>query len=132
MSIRYRAAAQLLDGSVLMDQFNSAKLDHDDLWRLVEKVDCVWDRKFDKLSVWHTRVTVDFGNGYTISHQVPGPRTYDEALSYVGIRSKWSMLADSVMSMERKVQIEETVLNMESLNDICQLINWLETESKIP
>ena len=132
MSTRYTIAAQLLDGSVLMDQFNTAKLDRDDLWRLVEKVDCVWDREFDKLSTWHTRVTVDFGKGYTVSHEVSGPKTYDEALSNEGIRSKWSMLANSVLGAERKAQIEEMVLNMERLDDISQLIRLLETEVKNP
>ena len=132
MSTRYTAAAQLLDQSVLMDQFNSANLDRDDLWQLMGKIDCVWDREFDKLSAWHTRVTVDFGKGYTVSHEVSGPRTYDHALSNEGIRSKWSMLADSVLSEERKVQIEEMVLNMEKLDDISQLIRLLETEVKNP
>ena len=132
MSTRYTAAAQLLDRSVLMDQFTSANLDRDDLWQLVEKIDCVWDRNFDKLSTWHTRVTVDFGKGYTISHEVSGPRTYDDALSNDGIRSKWSALADSVLSTERKVQIEAAVLNMENLDDIRQLIGLLEAEVRNP
>ena len=132
MSTRYTAAAQLLDQSVLMDQFNSANLDRDDLWQLMEKIDCVWDRKFDELSAWHTRVTVDFGKGYTVSHEVSGPRTYDDALSNEGIRSKWSMLADSVLSEECKVQIEEMVLNLENLDDISQLIRLLETEVRNP
>lgn len=132
MSTRYTVAAQLLDGSVLMDQFNTAKLDRDDLWRLVDKVDCVWDRDFDKLSQWHTRVTVDFGQGYTISHEVSGPKTYDDPLSNEGIRSKWSMLANSVLGAERKAQIEEMVLNMECMDDISQLIRLLETEVKNP
>ena len=132
MSTRYTVAAQLVDGSVLMDQFNSAKLDRADLWKLVDKVDCVWDRGFDRLSAWHTRVTVDFGKGYTVSHEVSGPRTYDDPLSNEGIRGKWSMLADSVLSAGRKAQIEEIVLNMESLDDISQLIRLLETEVKNP
>ena len=132
MSTRYTAAAQLLDQSVLMDQFNSANLDRDDLWQLIGKIDCVWDRKFDKLSAWHTRVKVDFGKGYTVSHEVSGPRTYDDALSNEGIRSKWSILADSVLSEERKVQIEEMVLNLEKLDDISQLMRLLETEVKNP
>ena len=132
MSTRYTAAAQLLDRSVLMNQFNSANLDRDDLWQLIGKIDCVWNREFDKLSSWHTRVAIDFGKGYTVSHEVSGPRTYDDALSNEGIRSKWSMLADSVLSEERKSQIEEMVLNMECLDDISQLIRLLETEVKNP
>lgn len=132
MSTRYTVAAQLLDRAVLMDQFKSANLNRDDLWQLIDKIDCVWDREFDKLSQWHTRVTVDFGKGYTVSHQVSGPKTYDDALSNEGIRSKWSMLADSVLSAERKAQIEETVLNMENLSDISQLIRLLEAEVKNP
>lgn len=56
------------------------------------------------------------------SHEVSSPRTYDDALSNEEIRSKWSMLADRVLSEDRKVQMEEIVLNMESLLEI-QCIN---------
>ena len=132
MSTRYTVAAQLLDRAVLMDQFNSNNLDRDEVWKLIDKVECVWDREFDKLSAWHTRVTVDFGKGYTVSHEVSGPKTYDEALSNDGIRNKWSMLADSVLSAERKAQIESAVLNLEGLTDISQLIRLLETEVRNP
>ena len=100
MSTQYTVAAQLLDGSVLMDQFKSAKIDRDELWQLVGKVDCVWNRAFDKLSTWHTRVTVDFGKGYTVCHEVSGPTTFDDALSNEGIRSKWSMLADRFVLLQ--------------------------------
>lgn len=132
MSTRYTVAAQLLDRAVLMDQFNSANLNRDGIWQLMDKIDCVWNREFDKLSQWHTRVTVDFGKGYTVCHEVSGPKTYDDPLSNEGIRSKWSMLADSVLDAGRKAQIEEIVLNMESLDDISQLIRLLETEVKNP
>lgn len=120
MSIRYTAAAQLFDGSVLMDQLNPDNFDRDDVWQLVNKIDCVWDRNFDKLSAWHTRVLVDFGKGYTVSHDVSSPDTYDDVLSNEGIRSMWSIPPDSVLSAERKDEIEETVLNMEALSDIRQ------------
>lgn len=132
MSTRYTVAAQLLDRSVLMDQFNSANLDRDDLWKLVGKVNCIWHRDFDKLSQWHTKVTVDFGKGYTVSHEVSGPKTYDEALSNQGIRNKWSTLADTVLSADRKGQIESLLLNIESVDDISQLVRLLETQVKNP
>ncbi len=115
-----------------MDQYNSANLDRDDLWKLVRKVNCIWHRDFDKLSQWHTKVTVDFGKGYTVSHEVSGPKTYDEALSNQGIRYKWSMLADTVLSADRKGQIESMLLNIESVDDISQLVRLLETQVKNP
>lgn len=132
MSTRYTTAVQLLDGAVLMDQFASANLDRDQLWKLIKKVDCVWDRKFDRQSAWHTKVTVDFGKGYTVSHEVPGPKTYDQGLSNSAIRSKWSILADGVLSPERKQPIESLVLNMEDMEDIGQLIRLLEPEVRSP
>lgn len=96
-----------------MDQFASAKLDRDQLW----KVDCVWDRSFDKESAWHTKVTVDFRNGYTVSHEVSGPKTYEQGLSNNDIRGKWSMSAENVLSPEKKEQVECLVLNMEGMGD---------------
>lgn len=42
------------------------------------------------------------------------PRTYDDALSNEGIRSKWAMLVDSVLDAEGKAQAEEIVVSVEA------------------
>ncbi len=78
------------------------------------------------------RVTEGFGKGDMDYHEVSGPSTYSDALSNEGAHSKWSMLADSVLSAEPKAQIEEIVLNMESVDDISRLTRLLESETKSP
>lgn len=47
-------------------------------------------------------------------YEVSGPRIYDDALSNEGIRSKWAMLADSVLDAEGKAQAEEIVVSVEA------------------
>lgn len=132
MSTRYTVAAQLLDGDVLMDQFNSTNLDRDGLWNLIERTNCVWNREFDKLSNWHTKVTVDFGNGYTISHEVNGPKTYDDKLANEAIREKWTKLTHRVLPDDRRQAVEEMVLNLEKVEDLTELISLLEREVDNP
>ena len=134
MSTRYVAAVQLVDRLVLMDQFNAANLDRDILWRMVDKVDCVWNKEFDEKSAWHTRVTIEFEDSDRgpLVHEVNGPRTYDDALSNEDIRVKWGLLADSVVGKQRKEMIEEYVLGMEGVKDVQDIIRLLETEVKNP
>ena len=132
MSTRYTVAAQLVDRAVLMDQFKASNIDRDDLWNLVDKVSCVWNREFDARSAWWTKVTVDFGSGYTVSHEVPGPKTYVDALQNEGIKSKWEKLTERVLDPERKLRIEELVLNLEEVEDLADLMRLLEGDVANP
>lgn len=47
-------------------------------------------------------------------YEVSGPRTYGDALSNEGIRSKWAMLVDGVLDAEGKAQAEEIVVSVEA------------------
>ena len=132
MSTRYTAAVQILDRTVLMDQFNFANIDRDNLWDIVEKVDCVWNPDFDRKSAWYARVTVDFDNGISLVEEAAQPRTYGRPLSNEAIRAKWTMLADSVMDVDRRDAIESLVLNLESVSDIAELIRLLAAEVRDP
>lgn len=58
MSTLYIAAVQLLDRSVLIDQFSSSNLNRDSIWDLVDKVSCTWNPDFDAKGAWCTRVSV--------------------------------------------------------------------------
>ena len=132
MSTRYTTAVQLLDRAVLMDQFSAANIDRDSLWDMVEKVDCIWNPSFDEKSAWYTRVTVIFGNGLSVIEEAAQPSTYGRPLSNEGVRKKWTMLADSVMDAERRDAIEALVLNMESIDDIDEIIQLLAGKVKDP
>ena len=132
MSTRYTVATQLLDHAVLMDQFSSQQLNRDELWTLVDKTTCVWNRDFDSRSAWYTKVTVDFGKGYSVSHEANGPRTYVDALANDGIKAKWDKLAGRVLSPARKEQMEQMVLGLEKLDDLGELMRLLEGEVDNP
>ena len=132
MSTRYTTAVQVLDRAVLMDQFNSANIDRDELWDIVDKVSCVWNPDFDQKSAWYTRVSIDFEDDSQIVEEAAQPSTYGRPLSDEGIRKKWIMLADSVISADRRDALERLVLTLEDVDDITEIIQLLAAEVKDP
>ena len=132
MSTRYTAAVQLLDRAVLMDQFNDANINRDELWDLVDKVDCLWNPEFDAKSAWYARVTVAFANGLELVEEEKQPSTYGRPLLNEGVQKKWNMLADSVIDEVRKREIEKLVLNMEEVGDVEEIVELLAREVSNP
>lgn len=132
MSTRYTAATQLLDRAVLMDQFGAAKLDRDNLWDLVDKIDCVWNPEFDDKSAWYTRVTVDFESGPSLVEEAAQPSTYGRPLTNEAIRKKWVMLADTVMDADRRDAIESLILGLDSVDDVAEIVQLLSLEVSDP
>ena len=128
MSTRYTTAVQLHDRAVFMEQFKAENLNRESLWRIIHKVNCVWNPEFDKRGKWYTRVTVDFQDGKTVVKELPGPSTYERPLSNEDIFKKWRMLADSAIDAERRNRIESLVMNLEHLGDVSELIKLLETQ----
>ncbi|MCJ1473990.1 hypothetical protein MMC13_002646 [Lambiella insularis] len=132
MSTRYTAAVQIIDRTVLMDQFSAANLGRDNVWEVVDKVDCIYNPSFDDRSAWYTRVTVVFDKWPALVEEAAQPSTYGRPLGNEGIRKKWTMLADSVMDAERRDAIEALVLDMENVDDIDEIVALLAGKVKNP
>jgi 2-methylcitrate dehydratase PrpD len=129
MHLGYTTAAALLDGNVLPEQFAAARLDADDIWRLVERTDVHLDESRDHAPVAERfgtdlAVTTDDGTVHRVRidqpHGAPtDPVTNDELVA------KFHALADRVTTRDRAAAIERTVTGLDALADIRELVDLL-------
>ncbi|MDT4930398.1 MAG: hypothetical protein QOF92_3265 [Pseudonocardiales bacterium] len=129
MHLGYTTAAALLDGNVLPEQFAAARLDADDIWRLVERTDVHLDESRDHAAVAERfgtdlAVTTDDGTVHRVRidqpHGAPtDPVTNDELVA------KFHALADRVTTRDRAAAIERTVTGLDALADIRELVDLL-------
>jgi 2-methylcitrate dehydratase PrpD len=125
MSVAYTVAVALLDGAVLIDKFSEKRINSDDVWNLIDRTDVHHEASYDKLPVEDrltTRVRLTLKDGSTREKVVAHPRgTGDRALSDADIVDKYRRLTRTVISAERQRKIENTVLNLEAVEDISEL-----------
>jgi 2-methylcitrate dehydratase PrpD len=129
MNIGYATAAALLDGTVLPEQFTPARLDADDIWSLIDRIDVHLDETLENAPVterFRTDLDITMDDG-TVHHaravQPHGgptdPVTNDELVA------KFRALADRVTSTGRARAIERAVLGLDELDDIARLVDLL-------
>ena len=129
MHLGYTTAAALLDGNVLPEQFTPARLDADDIWRLVARTDVHLDESLDRAPLTERfgtdmAITTDDGDVHRIRidqpHGAPAdPVTNDELVV------KFHALADRVTSRDRATAIEQAVTGIDDLADVNELVDLL-------
>jgi 2-methylcitrate dehydratase PrpD len=129
MHLGYTTAAALLDGNVLPEQFTPARLDADDIWRLVDRTDVRLDEARDHADITEQfasdlAITTDDGTVHrarvTQPHGAPNdPVTNDELID------KFHALADRVAGRDRATAIERAVVALDRLDDIGDLVDLL-------
>jgi 2-methylcitrate dehydratase PrpD len=125
MNIAYAVAVALLDGAVLIDQFSQKRINSDDVWNLIDLTQTHHEEAYDQLPVDEretTRVRLTLKDGSARDRTVAHPRgTGDRVLTNTDIVDKYRSLTRSVMSADRQSAIEETVLDIDALDDISKL-----------
>jgi aconitate decarboxylase len=125
MNVAYVVAVALLDGDVLIDQFSRDRINSDDVWALIDRTLTHHERAYDNLPVDErltTQVRLTFKDGSTRAAKVAHPRgTGDRNLTNGEIRDKYAKLTDRAISAERQAAIENTVLNIDTVDDVAQL-----------
>ena len=129
MHLGYTTAAALLDGNVLLEQFTPARLDADDIWRLVDRTEVHLDEARDGADIAERfatdlAVTTDDGTVHRARvaqpHGAPeDPVTNDELVV------KFHALADRVTSRDRATAIERAVMALDRPDDIGDLVDLL-------
>jgi aconitate decarboxylase len=134
MSIQYAAAAQLVDGEVLMAQFGADKLNRPLLRELMDRIHPTHNKEFDvdKKKGWRTVVSVKFAYGQEVETFVDGPKGIMPPASEGDIVQKWRMLVRDVLDEKRRDEIEKCVLGLEGLKDVRELVRLLEGTVKCP
>jgi 2-methylcitrate dehydratase PrpD len=136
MNVAYAVAVALLDGDVLVDQFSQARINSDDVWRLIDRTLTHHEKAYDNLPEDErltTQVRVTFKDGTTRAAKVVHPRgTGDRNLTNADIRDKYAKLTHRAISAERQAAIEKAVLNIDVLDDIGQLTDLLTPAVRSP
>ena len=126
MCAAYVMATQLVDRQVLLEQLGQDKLDRDEVWDLVNKTTCSHDPYFDlaeRLS--GARVTVKFEDGFYLEESLDMPRGFDPWVTNEQLVEKYRMLGATVVDSKRLKAIEETILKLDELEDVTELIELL-------
>ena len=128
MNAAYVAVTQLVDRDVMMAEFKHDMLERDDVWRLVDRADCILDEKM----AYGQKIEVTFKDGKRLTAEVKAPRGVDPALTNEEIVEKWRRLTKGVIDDERRDQIEKLCLGLEDLDDVVKLEDLLAGLTKNP
>ncbi|HME48427.1 MmgE/PrpD family protein [Mycobacterium sp.] len=129
MNIGYVTAAALLDGDVLPEQFTPARLDADDIWRLIDCTDVRLDGSRTHAPVtqrFRTDLQVTMEDG-TVEHaRVDQPHGAPaDPVANGELVAKFHALADRVTGPDRARAIERAVLGLDDLDDVGRLVDLL-------
>jgi 2-methylcitrate dehydratase PrpD len=129
MNIGYAVAVALLDGQVLPEQFTSARIDADDVWRLLPKVRVRHDEAIDAAppaARFATRLTIATRDGARHEEYVVQPRGGPaNPLTNDDIVEKYRALAGRVTAPDRAGAIEKAVLALDTSDTVTDLIALL-------
>jgi 2-methylcitrate dehydratase PrpD len=129
MHLGYATAAALLDGNVLPEQFTPARLDADDIWRLIERTDVHLDEALDSAPIterYRTDVTVTTDDGAKHHARIDQPHGAPaDPVTNEELVAKFHALTDRVTTRERATAIEKAVTGLDELDDIDDLVGLL-------
>ncbi|KAA9159092.1 MmgE/PrpD family protein [Amycolatopsis acidicola] len=129
MNLGYAAVVALLDGTVMPQQFTDSRLDADDVWALLERVDVQLDDAIENGPAperFATELTITLAGGTALHRRITQPHggpsdpVTDEEL--VG---KYRALAGPLVPPARLAAIEDAVLGLDALDDLGELTELL-------
>ena len=123
MSCAYAVALQLVDGEILPTKFAAATLNRDELWHIIEKVECRHIEEFHLR--WAQRAIVTFNDGEVLKAMVDTPRGVHPALSNDEILHKWRTATKDIVDHETRQALEDIVLNLEGEKDVVPALKEL-------
>ena len=136
MNVAYAVAVALLDGEVLIDQFSRQRINGDDVWNLIGRTQTHHEEAYDRLPLDErltTQVRLTLTDGRTRTKTVTHPRgTGDRALANGDILDKYRKLTDRAISSQRQTAIENTILDIDTLDDIAHLTTLLTPTVQSP
>lgn len=129
MHIGYATAAALLDGNVLPEQFTPARLDADDIWRLIDVTSVHLDPALTDAPIterFGTTVAVTMSDGAVRTTTVNQPHgAPNDPVTNAELLDKFHALAARVTSTQRAEAIADAVIGLDELDDITTLTDLL-------
>lgn len=132
MNVGYAVAAAILDGAAMVAQFAPQRIDRDDVWTLIARVEAHHDAAYDgdQRRRGGCRVVVTFSDGSREEERVDLPRTVGRPLDRNEVIAKFNNLTSGLIDDAHRLAIIDATLAIESLSDIKKWIALLEPQVK--
>jgi len=129
MNVGYAVAVAILDGAAMVQQFSPKRIDNDDVWSLIPRIEAHHEPEFDKPGMARkTRMTVRLNDGSILNRTVEAARTVAQPLTNDQIVAKYRTLTDGIIDARRQAAIVEQVQSLETMRDISALTRLLAPE----
>ena len=132
----YVVAVTLLDGSPSVRQFSPERINRDDVWKLMERIETARDPEIESRGEegrWCTRLTVTFKNGNTEEVQIRFPKGGAKfPLSNDDIVAKYDQLTAMVMDHGDAERLKTCILDLENCKDTREHSRLLSVETHSP
>ncbi|WP_051334558.1 MmgE/PrpD family protein [Bradyrhizobium sp. Ai1a-2] len=127
MHVGYALAAAIADGAAMIRQFAPGRINQDDVWKLIPRIRAYHEPSFDrdKFKRASTHLTVTFVDGSQERAEVAIPKTIMAPLTRQGVVAKFDTLTDGILPRDRRDRIVETVLAIETMDDLSELVTAL-------
>jgi len=128
MNVAYALAAAALDGEAMARQFAPQRIDADDVWALIPKIEAHHEPEFDRggpAGRGRTRLVVRFVDGSTEESFITLPTMITAPLDSEGVKAKFRTLTEGILAPERQQAIIELVSGIETCADIGALLPHL-------
>jgi aconitate decarboxylase len=128
MNIAYSLAVAALDGTALAHQYAPDRIDRDDVWELMSRVEAHHDEEFDALGPMgrgQTRVRVRFTDGTEETSEQFAARSVLVPMTTDEVVAKFRSLTTGVVEPERAAAIESFVLALDHQPDLRPLVDLL-------
>jgi 2-methylcitrate dehydratase PrpD len=111
----------------MVQQFSPQRIDRDDVWQLIPKIEAHHEPEFDKSgsAARHTRLKVRLKDGSTRQHFVEAARTTASPLTNQEIEAKYLTLTDGIIDAGRQAAIAESILAVEKMKSTADLTRLL-------
>ncbi len=128
MNVGYALAVATLDGQAMVRQFSPSRIDADDIWKLILRIEANHDPEFDKAGRegrGRSRLVVRFKDGSEEVQTVQMSRTISAPLDTAAVNSQFLHLTDGIISADRQAAIAGVVADLQNAADVHQLIALL-------
>ena len=129
MNLGYAAAVALLDGQVLPPQFTEERLDADDVWELIGKVDVKLDENIQNAPLherFATELSITLNDGTVLDKRIVQPHGGPaDPVTNEELAEKYRALAGPLMPVSRLDAIQRAVLDIDGLTDLRELVELL-------
>jgi 2-methylcitrate dehydratase PrpD len=129
MNLGYAAAVALLDGQVLPPQFTEERLDADDVWELIGKVDVKLDEDIQNAPLherFATELSITLNDGTVLDKRIVQPHGGPaDPMTNEDLAEKYRALVGPLMAVSRLDAIQRVVLDIDGLTDVRELVALL-------